>query len=105
LEGEVTVERDTILVEAIPGPCHYDQLRSRARTVVYQCAEVFLAFDRDNPIDRARYALVTTAEVPIRTCARYTTTADGRRVCAQTRIEVVRRDVHRSGRLRPHRVR
>jgi hypothetical protein len=104
LDGEITVERDTILVEATPGPCHYDVLRSRSTTVVYRCADVFLAFDRYDPIDRATYSLVTTVNVPVRTCARYTTTTDGRRVCAQMRTETVPREVRRSGRLRPQRV-
>ena len=104
LDGEITVERDTILVEATPGPCHYDVLRSRGTTVIYRCADVFLSFDRHNPIDRARYALVATVYVPVRTCARYTVTTDGRRVCAQLRTEMVPREVRRSGRLRPQRV-
>jgi hypothetical protein len=104
LEGGITVETDTILVEAAPGPCHYDNLRSRGTTVVYRCAEVFLYFDRSNPIDRARYSLVATVNVPVTTCARYTTTTDGRRVCAQVRTEMVTREVRRSGRLRPQRV-
>lgn len=104
LDGEITVERDTILVEATPGPCQYDVLRSRGTTVVYRCADVFLSFDRNNPIDRARYALVATVYVPVRTCARYTVTTDGRRACAQLRTEMVPREVRRSGRLRPQRV-
>jgi hypothetical protein len=105
LDGEITVERDTILVEATPGPCHYDELRSRGTTVVYRCAtDIFLYFDRDNPIDRAQYTLVATVNVPVRTCARYTVTTDGRRVCAQVRTEMVPREVRRSGRLRPQRV-
>jgi hypothetical protein len=105
LEGEISVDRDTILVEDTVRPCRYDELRSRRTTVVYNCADVFLAFDRYNPIDRATYSLVTTVNVPVRTCARYTTTTDGRRVCAQMRTEMVPRDVRRSGRLRPQRVR
>jgi hypothetical protein len=105
LEGDVTVERDTILVEATFGLCRHDELRSRATTVVYNCADVFLAFDRDNPVDRATYSLVATVNVPVRTCARYTTTTDGRRVCAQMGTEMVPRDVRRSGRLRLQRVR
>lgn len=66
LQGEITVESDTILVEAMPGPCHYDNLRSRGTTVVYRCGtDIFLSFDRYNPIDRARYSLVTTVRVPV----------------------------------------
>ncbi len=105
LEGEITVERDTILVEAMPGPCHYDNLRSRGTTVAYKCgADIFLYFDRHNPIDRATYSLVATVRVPITACVRYTTTTDGRRVCTQTRTVMEPRDVRRSGRLRPQRV-
>jgi hypothetical protein len=103
LEGEITVERDTILLEATPGPCHYDRLRSGGTTVAYRCSEVFLYFDRNNPIDRAQYSLVATANVPVTTCVLYTTT-DGRRVCAQVRTVMQLREVHRSGRLRPRRV-
>jgi hypothetical protein len=105
LEGEITVEPDTILLDAAPGPCHYDEVRSRSTTVVYRCGvDILLYFDRDNPIDRARYSLVTTVQVAVRTCARYTMTTDGRRICAQTRTEMVPRQVQRSGRLRPQRV-
>ena len=104
LEGELVVEPDTILVETTHGLCHYDQVRSRGTTVVYNCAGVILRFDRDNPIDRATYWLVTTANVPVRTCVRYTTTANGRRVCTQTRTVMEPREVQRSGRLRPRRV-
>jgi hypothetical protein len=105
LEGEITVEPDTILVDAAPGPCRYDGLRSRSTTVVYRCGiDVALYFDRDNPIDRAQYSLVTTVQVPFRTCTRYTMTTDGRRICAQTRTEMVPREVRREGRLRMERV-
>lgn len=104
LEGELVVERDTILVEVTHGLCHYDPFQSRGMAVVYNCAGVVLRFDRDNPIDRATYSLVTTAHVPVRTCVRYVTNADGRRVCAQTRTVMEPREVRRSGRLRPQRV-
>jgi len=106
LEGEFIVEPDTILVEAMPGPCHYDNLRSRSTTIAYKCGpDIFLFFDRNNPIERASYSLVATVQVPVTTCARYATTSDGRRVCVQTRTVMVPRDVRRSGRLRPERIR
>jgi hypothetical protein len=105
LEGEITVEPDTILVEAAPGPCRYDELRSRRTAVVYRCgADLVLSFDRDYPIDRATYSVVATTNVPITTCVRYATTTDGRRVCAQTRTVMEPRNVQRSGHLRLQRV-
>jgi hypothetical protein len=100
LQGEVTVEADTILVEVNHGLCHYDQLRSRGTTISYNCSDVLLYFDRHNPTDRARYSVVTTIRVPVRTCIRYTTNAAGQVVCAQMGTRMEWRDVRRSGRLR-----
>ena len=67
--------------------------------------DILLHFDRDNPIERARYSIVATAQVRVTRCIRYTTTTQGQRVCAETATVTEPRQVHRSGRLRPYRVR
>jgi hypothetical protein len=103
LEGVFTVRRDTIVVEATPGPCRYDRTSTRAGALVYQCADVTLRFHRDDPIGRSTYSVLVT-EVERRTvCERYVMNA-GRRVCAESRVEIVERRVPKSGRLNARRV-
>jgi hypothetical protein len=104
LEGEFTVDGDTIMMETTGGLCRYDHQNSQALSIVYRCGDVRFNFDRRDPLNRTTYSLTTTVSVPVRTCARYETRSNGQRFCAETRTELQDRRVQRSGRLRPKRI-
>ena len=104
LEGILVIEADTLSIEATPGPCRYDQMRSNVLTVSYTCADVYYTFDRTDPLLTARYSAVAHLRDSRVTCARYTVTSTGQQVCAETRTETVYRDVRRSGLLQPRRM-
>lgn len=101
IQGTVHFTGDTILVEAQPGPCHYDAAASTpTEALVYACADVHLNFDRRDPVGRATYVLQTTVTENKTTCIRYTTNSAGVQVCAQTAVEPVDRKVTVSAKLR-----
>ena len=100
IEGEFVVLADTVTVDARPGPCRYDTRTTGAGPITYLCGEVTLTFDRQDPVERASYAVDMHARGTETVCIRYTTNAAGRQVCAQTANQVVDRKVRQSGRLR-----
>ena len=57
LEGTFIVLRDTILVDATPGPCRYNPRTTPGGPIMYLCADVSLSFDRRDPVMKATYTL------------------------------------------------
>lgn len=105
LEGTITVERDTIVLDGNPGPCYYEAMSaSQNRSIVYRCGETRFYFDREDPLRQVTYRVPTTVRQPVRTCAVYTTNANGQQVCTRWQTEYIERSVMRSGRLRLTRV-
>ena len=104
LEGVFTVRRDTVVVDATPGPCRYDRRSTRGGAFVYNCADVTLRFDRDDPVRRSTYTVTVTVRTQRTVCVRYATSATGQRFCAQTRVEESESSAPRSGPLNPRRV-
>lgn len=94
IQGRVLVTHDSVVVEAEPGPCHYDSRASTAGgPIVYQCADVSISFDRFDPVGRATYRTTKTVMDRKTTCVRYTTDAKGNQVCAQQQTETTEREV------------
>ncbi|CAN5899338.1 hypothetical protein BH11GEM1_BH11GEM1_23460 [soil metagenome] len=105
LEGQFTVEQDTIDVDIRPGPCRYERDRSNMLAITYSCGpEVSFSFDRSDPVRRARYSALVHLTEQRTVCRRYAADSAGRRVCVETGQETVFRDARRSGILRVERV-
>jgi hypothetical protein len=106
IEGTVTVAGDTLLVEARPGPCRYDEQASWGKNhpFTFQCAEVTLTFDRMHPVDRASYRTTTLVNERQTVCVRYDTNTAGQRVCVQQETQTIPRQISVSGSLRLTRV-
>jgi hypothetical protein len=105
IEGTITILRDTIMVDAQPGPCRYeDRLSWGGTSIVYRCAEMTLSFDRSNPLRNARFRTTVTVDERRTVCVRYEVNRQGQRVCAQQETQIVQREVPISGMLRPTRV-
>ena len=104
VEGTFIVLRDTILVDATPGPCQYDARTTPGGPILYKCADISLSFDRRDPVMKARYDYATTESKPKVVCVRYTVGPGGTQTCAETRTDFVAQTVEHSGALRPHRV-
>lgn len=106
IQGTVTVLRDTVLVDAQPGPCRYDEQASWGKNhpFTYRCANVILTFGRYNPISGASYRTTTTVNDHRTVCVQYATNASGQRVCVQQQTQTIPRQVTVSGSLHPNRV-
>jgi hypothetical protein len=106
IEGTLTVISDTVIVDAQPGPCRYDQQQSwgRDHPYVYLCAEITLRFDRYNPVQKASYHTMTTIYERRTVCVRYETNSSGQRVCVQQETQEVPRKISVSGSLHMTRV-
>ena len=106
IEGTVTVISDTVIVDAQPGPCRYDQQQSWGRNhpYVYQCAEITLSFDRYSPVQKASYHTTTTIFERRTVCVRYETNSAGQRVCVQQETQSVPRKISVYGSLHMTRV-
>jgi hypothetical protein len=104
LEGTFVVLRDTILVDATPGPCRYDTHSTAGGPITYQCADVSLSFDRRDPVMKATYAFITTEPKPKVVCTRFTIGPNGAQQCAESRTEFVDQTVRHTGTLRAHRM-
>ena len=104
LEGQFVVGQDSVAIDATPGPCRYEQNMSNALTIYYRCADVTFAFDRADPVRRARYTAVVHLRETRSVCVRYARTSTGQTICAASRYETVYRDTRRSGVLRVGRV-
>ncbi len=100
LEGDFTILTDTLLVNATPGPCRYDQRTTGVGRMMYQCADVLLTFDRKDPLRHPEYTVSAVVSQPVRTCSAQR--ADGS--CARYVTENVERTVRRSGILHPVKV-
>ena len=104
LEGTFIVLRDTILVDATPGPCRYNPRTTPGGPIMYQCADVSLSFDRRDPVMKATYTFSTTEAKPKVVCTRFTIGPNGARECAESSTQFVDQTVSHSGTLRAHRV-
>jgi len=105
IEGTMTILRDTVMVEAQPGPCRYDDRMSWGKTaLVYQCAEMTLMFDRVDPVRNSKFDTKVSVDEKKNVCTQYTTTATGQRICVQSETQMVSRDVDVSGFLHPKRI-
>jgi hypothetical protein len=105
IEGTMTILRDTIWVDAQPGPCRYDDKRSWGnKSIVYRCAEMTVAIERLNPIRNATFSTTTTIDERKTVCVQYGTNAAGQRVCVQQETRMVPREITVTGMLRPVRV-
>ena len=106
IEGTLTVISDTVIVDAQPGPCRYDQQQSwgRDHPYVYLCAEITLSFDRYNPVQKASYRTTTTILERRTVCVRYETNSSGQRVCVQQETQSIPRKISVSGSLHMTRV-
>jgi len=99
IQGRVLVTHDSVVVEAEPGPCRYDQQTTASGPIVYRCADVTIAFDRFDPVGRATYRMTKTVTDRKTTCVRYTTDSAGKQICAQQQTETTERDVPVTGTL------
>ena len=105
LEGQFVVGQDTVAVDAMPGPCRYEQDKSNRLAITYSCgSDLLFIFDRADPVRKARYAATLHLMESRSVCARYTKNNAGQTVCAEYRKETYFRDAHRSGTLRVERV-
>lgn len=106
IEGTLTISGDTIIVDARPGPCRYDEQASWGKNhpFTYRCADITVTVDRYNPIGRALYRTTTTVNDRRTVCVRYEVNSAGQRVCAQQETQVIPREVSLSGNLHPTRV-
>ena len=105
IEGTMTVLRDTIWVDAQPGPCRYDDKTSWGnKSIVYRCADMTLSIERLNPIRNAAFSATTTIEERKTVCTQYSTNSAGQRVCVQRDTQIVPRRVTVNGMLHPVRV-
>ena len=90
----MTVLADTIMVDAQPGPCRYEDKRSWGNTsIIYRCAEMTLMLDRKNPVRNSRFYTTVSVEERKTVCVRYDTNSAGQRYCAQQDTQIVSRDV------------
>jgi len=105
IEGTMMVLRDTVMIDAQPGPCRYeDKLSWGTSSIVYKCAEMTVYVDRANPVRNSKFRTVVTVDERRTVCVRYETNARGQRVCVQQETQIVQREVPVSGILRPTRV-
>lgn len=104
LEGTFIVLADTVMVDATPGPCHYDSRSTRGGPITYRCAETTVSFDRLDPVHRAGYTFTTIKTTSTNVCDRYEVNAAGARVCVSSHVETKDVPVQHSGTLRPVRV-
>ena len=103
LEGEFLVQGDTVTVDALPGPCRYEQDRSSAMVIAYRCGTIMLFFDRADPVRKSRFSAIVRMTESRTRCIR-TTVSNGVQVCAQSIVESSTRDATKTGTLRAERV-
>jgi hypothetical protein len=105
IEGTMTVLHDTVMVDAQPGPCRYDDKISwGSHAIVYRCAEMTLTFDRSDPVRSAKFDTIVMVDQKKTVCVQYQTTPTGQRVCVQQETQLVPTKVPVSGLLHPNRV-
>ena len=103
LDGEFTVLPDTVTVQLMSASCLYNMQSNRTGPIMYDCGDIKLAFHRDDPIHRSTYSMRINVSEQRQVCVRYEVDAQGRRRCAEMRMEVVDRVVTRTGRLNARR--
>jgi hypothetical protein len=105
LEGSITVMPDTVVIDAVPGPCQYMPGGTRM-SMTYRCGNFTISYDRFARRDPARYSVRTTTYRHTRVCRRYVIDAQGRQTnsCAQWATETTEVPATRSGRIRLQRV-
>jgi hypothetical protein len=100
MEGQFTVESDTIRVEITNGVC-LPAIPPSTQYFNFRCGQALISFDRRNPLQRAYYTMEGTAMVLRRVCVRYVTQPNGTQVCAQYGQERVQERTLFEGRIRP----
>lgn len=106
IEGTVTIVGDTLIVDARPGPCRYDEQASWGKNhpFTYRCADITLTFDRYTPISRASYRTTTTVNERRTVCVEYARSSTGQQVCVKQETQTIPRQVSISGSLHPTRI-
>ena len=105
IEGTMMILRDTVMIDAQPGPCRYeDRLSWGTSSIVYKCAEMLVYVDRANPVRNSKFRTTVMVDEKKTVCVRYEVNARGQRVCVQQETQIVQRAVPVSGVLRPTRV-
>ena len=100
LEGTVTILSDSVIIDMSPGPCRYEERSRTSLNIAYRCADVYVSFDRSNPLLRSYYSVSVIERVPVRVCTRYETNAQGQQVCVQYGTDYQERRATRTGSLR-----
>lgn len=104
LDGRFMVQADTIELELKTALCRAEPNLS-IQTLTYSCGnEVWIRFDRLQPIVRATYSAQVLVTETRSVCARYTTNRAGQQVCAEYKRESYQRVSTRTGRLKPQRL-
>lgn len=100
IEGELSVQSDTLLVSINSGNCQPSAVPS-TQSFVFRCGDLTLAFDRQNPVQRSSYSVRGTAIEMERVCRRSGRNAAGQTVCLEYGTQ--RNEVRRTfgGALRP----
>jgi uncharacterized protein Veg len=99
LEGTFTIIGDTIVVDATPGPCR-PATNSGPLVLVYNCSDVVISFDKQDPIKRSSYRYTAIVQEKKTVCVQYETTAIGLQRCVRTTVEVNDKPVLRNAILR-----
>lgn len=100
VEGEFTIEADTIKVGVSTGVCQ-PVIPPSTQSFRFRCGEMTLSFDRRNPLQRSSYAVQGTAMVQQRVCVRFVPNSSGQQVCVQYGTETVQVVRQFGGTIRP----
>lgn len=84
VEGEFTIQADTILAGLAGGFCQAG-IPANIQAFTFRCGTATLWFDRHNPLQRASYSIQGTATVQERVCYRYGTNSRGEQICLEYR--------------------
>lgn len=100
VEGEFTVQADTILVSVSTGICQ-PVVPPSTQSYRFRCGEMTLSFDRRNPLQRSSYSVQGTGMVQQRVCVRFVPNSSGQQVCVQYGTETVQVVQQFGGTIRP----
>ncbi len=100
VEGEFTIQADTIVAGVTLGSCQ-PMIPPSTQSFNFRCGQVSLSFDRRNPLQRATYSVEGTAIELQRVCVRFTVNQSGQQICVQYGNERVQVARNFGGRIRP----
>ena len=104
LDGRFMVQSDTIELELKTALCRAEPNVS-IQALAYSCGnDVWIRFDRLQPIVRVTYTAKVLVTETRTVCVRYVMNKAGQQVCAETKRESYQRVSTRSGRLKPQRL-